>query len=92
VARTKADRKAQATARRRLLQKLFPSDSAVSLSPAAECACPSGPEIPLPVIDFEDNLAVSSPDDPDDIIDHLFDATESIDALRTVEDDEEEDR
>jgi hypothetical protein len=61
------------------------------LSPAAECACPSSPEIPLPVIDFEDELAVSSPD-PDDIIDHLVDATESIDALRTVEDDEEEDR
>jgi hypothetical protein len=33
--------------------------------------------------------AVSGPDDPDDIIDHLFDATEGIDALRTVEDDEE---
>jgi hypothetical protein len=29
AARTKADRKAQAQARRRLLQKLFPSDSAV---------------------------------------------------------------
>ena len=29
AARTKADREAQAEARRRLLQKLFPSDSAV---------------------------------------------------------------
>jgi hypothetical protein len=27
-----------------------------------------------------------------DIIDHLFDATEGVDALRTVEYDEEEDR
>ena len=34
-----------------------------------------------------------SPDDPDDIIDHLFDATEGIDALREIDwDDEEEDR
>ena len=36
AARKKADREAQAEARRRLLQKLFPSDSAVSLSPTAE--------------------------------------------------------
>jgi hypothetical protein len=40
------------------------------------CVAPSGPEIPLPVIDFDDELAVSGPDDADDIIDHLFDATE----------------
>jgi hypothetical protein len=30
------------------------------------------------VIDFDDELGVSKPDDPDDIIDHLFDATEGI--------------
>jgi hypothetical protein len=36
---------------------------------------------------------VSSPEDPDHIIDHLFDATEGIDALRDINwDDEEEDR
>jgi hypothetical protein len=35
---------------------------------------------------------MTSPDDPEDIIDHLFDATSGIDALRTVEDDEEEQR
>jgi hypothetical protein len=50
----------------------------VSLSPTAECACPSGPEIPLPVIDSMMRLAVSGPDDADDIIDHLIDATEGI--------------
>jgi hypothetical protein len=65
----------------------------VSSSPTAESACPSGPEIPLPVIDFDDELAVSSPDDPEDIIDHLFDATDGIDALREINrDDEEQDR
>jgi hypothetical protein len=52
---------------------------------------PSGPEIPLPVIDFDDDLAVSSPDDPDDIIDHLFDAIEGIDVLREIDWDDEED-
>ena len=65
----------------------------MSLSPTADCACPSGPEIPLPVIDFDDELAVSSPDDPEDIIDYLFDATEGIDALPEIDsDDEEQDR
>ena len=50
-------------------------------------------EIPLTVVDFDDELAVSSPDGPDDIIGHLFDATEGIDALRGIDwDDEEEDR
>ena len=50
-------------------------------------------QISLTVIDFEDDLAVSSPDDPDDIIDQLVDATEGIDALREIDwDDEEEDR
>ena len=62
----------------------------MSLSPTAECACP---EIPLPVIDFDDELAVSSHEDPGDIIDHLFDDTAGIDALREINwDDEEEDR
>ena len=46
-------------------------------------------QMPLPVIDFEDELAVSSPDD----IDHLFDATEGIDGLLGIDwDDEEENR
>ena len=48
---------------------------------------------PVPAIDFDDELAVSGPDDADDIIDHLFDATEGIDALPEVDwHDEEEDR
>ena len=47
----------------------------------AQCACPSGPGIPLSVIDVDDELVVSSPDDADHIIDHLLDATEGIDAL-----------
>jgi hypothetical protein len=65
----------------------------VSLSPTAEGACPSGPEIPLPVIDFDDELAVSSPDDLDEIMDCLSDAAEGIDAVREIDwDDEEEDR
>ena len=65
----------------------------MSSSPTTECACPLGPEIPLPVIDFDDELAVSGPDDPGDSIDHLFDATEGIDALREIDcDDEEEQR
>ena len=55
--------------------------------------CPLGPEIPSPVIDVDDELAVSSPDDPEDITDHLFDATEGIDTLREIDcDDEEQDR
>ena len=54
---------------------------------------PHGPEISQPVIDFDDELAVFNPDDPDEIIDHLFDATEGIDALREINwDDEEQDR
>jgi hypothetical protein len=36
AARKKANREARAEARRRLYQKLFPSDSAVSVSPTAE--------------------------------------------------------
>ena len=44
AARKKADREARAEARRRLLQKLFPSDSGLTLSPMAECACHSGEE------------------------------------------------
>jgi hypothetical protein len=35
---------------------------------------------------------MSSPDNPDDVIHHLFDATEGIDALREIDWDEEEDR
>ena len=51
------------------------------------------PKSPPPVIDFDDDLAVSGPDDPEDIIDGLFDATEGIDALREIDrDDEEQDR
>ena len=63
------------------------------MSPTAECACTSGREIPLPLIDFDDELTVSSHEDRDDIIDHLFDATEGIGALREIDwDDEEQDR
>ena len=51
----------------------------------AECACHLGPEIPLPVIDVDDELAVSSPDDADHIIDHVLDATEGIDAMREID-------
>jgi hypothetical protein len=44
---------------------------------------------PPPVID----VVVSSPEDADDIIDHLLDATEGIDALREIDcDDKEQDR
>jgi hypothetical protein len=57
----------------------------LSWSPTAECACTSGPEIPLPVIDFDDEFAGSGPEDPGDVIDHLLDATEGIDALREID-------
>jgi hypothetical protein len=56
-------------------------------------SCPSGPEILPPVIDVDDELDVSSLGDPDDIIDHLLDATEGIDAMREIDcDDKEQDR
>jgi hypothetical protein len=48
---------------------------------------------PPPVIDVDDELVVSSPDDADDIIDHLLDATEGVDAMREIDcDDKEQDR
>ena len=48
---------------------------------------------PPPVIDVDDELAVSSPDDAEDIIDHVLDATEGIDAMREIDcDDKEQDR
>jgi hypothetical protein len=54
---------------------------------------PKVAEIPAPVADFDDELVVSGPDDADDIIDGLFDASEGIDALREIDcDDEEQDR
>ena len=61
----------------------------MSLSPTAECACPSDPEIPPPVIDVDDELVVSSPD-ANDIIDHLLNATEGIDATREIDCDDKE--
>jgi hypothetical protein len=62
----------------------------LSWIPTAESACPSDPEIPLPLIDFDDELAVSGPEDPGDVIVHLFDATEGIDAMREIHWDDEE--
>ena len=48
---------------------------------------------PPPVIAVDDELAVSSPDDAEDIIDHVLDATEGIDAMREIDcDDKEQDR
>jgi hypothetical protein len=48
---------------------------------------------PPPVIDVDDELVVSSSDDAEDIIDHVLDATEGIDAMREIDcDDKEQDR
>jgi hypothetical protein len=69
----KADRAAEAEGAASPASEVFPIRFAVVLeSDDRKVRAPHGPEIHQPVIDFDDQLGVSSPEDPDDIIDHLF--------------------